>query len=221
MRRQLEKFLAICGALLISLSIASCASEGVTRAMSGPPRVQTDIFPGGSSSFSMGPFQKKENFVNVERAQWNFSAGRSGRFWGDIQPSIYPVATLNILQSYRPLDVRWKLKDGREFFLDDVDIRSISNDFLRKYPIQLQWQREGRPREKVGDGDPVLCFEIRNDELILKWIVRINNTPPNQRLTANGAATRWEIQHEETLVTTIKGNRIVGINFNTTYEPPK
>ena len=60
-------------ALLLVVGLSSCASAGVTRAMSGPPQVRADVFPGNYWNYSMGPFHRKENFENVERAQWNSS----------------------------------------------------------------------------------------------------------------------------------------------------
>lgn len=59
--------------LLVVLSLVACAVKpsadrsGVSAlsASSGP-----DYFPGGDRWYSWGPAQSKENFANVERAQW-------------------------------------------------------------------------------------------------------------------------------------------------------
>lgn len=205
-------------ALLLAVGLSSCASEGVTRAMSGPPQVRTDVFPGNYWNYSMGPFQRKENFENVERAQWNSSPRNTPRNWGDINPSRSAIGNLGNLQSYFMFDVRWKLKDGREFILENIDVRGISNDYLRKNPIQLQWQRENRPEVKVGEGYPILSHEVKNDAVLLKWVIRINRTPVNQRLTATGAATKWDIYDEEYLMAVIPGKPTLGLDFNTKYE---
>jgi len=45
-----------------------------------------------------------------------------------------------------------------------------------------------------------------------------NRTPVNQRLTAKGAATQWDIAHEEFLVATLKGVPTSGIEFNKKWE---
>jgi len=121
---------------------------------------------------------------------------------------------LGNMQSYFPFDVRWKLKDGREFTLENIDVRSISNDYLRKNPLQLGWQREGRPKHRVGDGGAILAFEVKDDAVLLKWVIRINLTPVNERLTATGAATNWNYIDEEHLMATLKGKPTSGINFS-------
>lgn len=180
--------------------------------------VQTDVFPGNYWNYSFGTFQKKENFENVQRAQYSAQARNQSRVWGDIKPQLSATGTLGMMQSYFPFDVRWKLKDGREFILENIDTRSISNDYLRKNPLQLQWQREGRPEAKVGEGYPILAHEIQNETVILKWVIRINRTPVNQRLTATGAATKWDFFDEEYVMATIKGNPTSNLDFNKTYE---
>lgn len=222
MKRFVEKFLTTCTVIALGLSIAGCVANhplpvrGDENIFARP--VQADIFPGNISSYSMGPFQKTENFDNVQRAQWNRGLGREAKVWSDLVTSISAIGNLGNLQSYRALDVRWKLKDGREFTLENIDVRSISNDYLRKNPLQLQWQREGRPRDRVGDGDATLAFEVKDDTVLLKWAIGINRTPVHQRLTATGAATKWDFVEEEHVMTTLKGIPTTGIDFNKTYE---
>ena len=183
--------------------------------------VQADIFPGNVSNYSFGSFQKPENFVNVERAQSNSAPRNASRVWIEIVPSRSASGTMGNMQSYLRFDVRWKLKDGREFILENIDTRGISNEYLRKNPIQLQWQREGRPRDRVGDGDAILTFEVKDDSVLLKWAVRINRTPVTQRLTSTGAATKWDVYTEEYVMTTLKGIPTSDINFNLQDEPRK
>jgi hypothetical protein len=203
---------------LVYLGLTGCASEGVTRAMSGPPTVPKDIFPGNYWHYSMGTFQKKENFTNVERAQWNSSPRNQARNWGDIHPTTRAIPNLNILQSYFMFDIRWKLKDGREFILENIDVRTIANDYLRRNPIQLQWQKENRQRDKVGDGHATLTHEIKDDTVVLKWVVSINRTPVEKRLTPTGAATKWDIYDEEYPIAVIKGIPTEHIDFEIKYE---
>lgn len=218
MNRLSRRLLRLCLGLLMALSVAGCAEYGVTRAMSGPPRGQTDIFPGNHWNYSFGMFQKAENFENVLRAQDNTSRRGEPRHWTDIKPTRSAIPNLNILQSYFPFDVRWKLKDGREFILENIDVRGVANDYLRKNPIQMGWQRENRPRALVGDGGATLCYEVKDDTVLLKWAISINRTPVNQRLTATGAATHWDIQHEEYLMAAIKGTPTKDINLDNKYE---
>lgn len=221
MNRLIKKLLSTGGALALAFSLAGCTANhplpvrGDENVFARP--VQTDIFPGGVSSYSMGPFQKKENFENVERAQRNESPRNAPLSWADIRPSTSAIGNLGNLQTYFPFDVRWKLKDGREFILENIDVRSISNEYLRRNPIQLQWQREGRPRDRAGDGDATLAFEVKDDTVLLKWAISINRTPVNQRFTATGAATKWDFVDEEFVMATLKGNPTSGIDFNTKY----
>jgi len=178
MRKAYQHLRHLCAVLALGVILAGCAAnyplpvrgdENIFRRS-----VQTDIFPGNHPFYSMGPFQKKENFENVERAQWNRGIGREAKVWSDLVVSTSAIGNLGNLQSYRPLDVRWKLKDGREFILENIDVRSLSNDYLRRNPIQLQWQRENRPRAVYGDFSPTLSFEVKDDSLLLKWVITIN-----------------------------------------------
>lgn len=122
------------------------------------------------------------------------------------------------LYAYYPLHVRWKLKDGREFMLENIDIRAIMSDYFKNHEIQLQWQREGRARDRIGDSGPLLTHEVRDDTVRIKWVITTNHTPVNQRLTSTGAATRWIFTDEEYLVATIKGVPTSGIDFNKKWE---
>jgi hypothetical protein len=223
MKNSLPKFLIWFIACAWALGLAGCAANyplpvrGDENIFARP--VQTDLFPGGVSVYSFGPFQKAENFVNVERAQTNSAPRNAARVWINIAPVRSAVGTMGNLQSYFPFDVRWKLKDGREFILENIDTRGISNDFLRKHPLQMGWQRENRARHSVGDGSAILCFEVKDDTVLLKWVIRINRTPVNQRLTATGAATHWDVYDEEHIMIALKGNPTSNIDFNKTYEP--
>jgi hypothetical protein len=225
MNRLIKKLLSAGGALAFVLSLAGCAANhplpvrGDENVFTRP--VQTDIFPGNYWNYSFGTFQKKENFENVDRAQFSAQARNQPRIWGDIKPQLSATGTLGMMQSYFPFDVRWKLKDGREFILENINVRDISNEYLRKNPIQLQWQREGRPEAKVGEGYPILAHEIQNDTVVLKWVIRINRTPVNKRLTATGASTKWDFVDEEHLMAVLKGVPTSSIDFNKTYEPRK
>jgi hypothetical protein len=222
MKTFIYKVLTWLAACALALGLAGCIAN-IPLPVRGDENIfaqpaQTDVFPGGVSSFSMGPFQKKENFVNIERAQWNRTLSKAERVWGDIIPSASAIGNLGNMQSYFPFDVRWKLKDGREFILENIDTRGISNDYLSRNPLQMGWQRENRPRHSVGDGNAILCFELKDDTVFLKWVIRINRTPVNLRLTATGAATQWDVYDEGHAMTAIKGTPTSNIDFNKTYE---
>ncbi len=122
------------------------------------------------------------------------------------------------MQAYYPLHVRWKLKDGREFILENIDTAALMREYFKTHKLQLQWQREGRPQAKVGEGSPLLAHEVKDDTVILKWVITINRTPVNERLTPTGAANYWDTYDEEHVVAVLKGIPTSGIDFRKTRE---
>jgi hypothetical protein len=202
----------------LTFSLLACAGgplsvKTAAPALSAP--AGPDYFPGGDRWYSWGPAQSKENFANVERAQWATGMYTKQRSWGPISVSSSVVTpNLNILAAYYPLHVRWKLKDGREFILENIDIRAIMREYFKTHDLKQQWQRENRPRDRIGDGDAILGHEIKDDRVIIKWYIPINRTPVNQRLTATGAATKWDIINEEHFVTSIPAQSTTGIDFD-------
>lgn len=211
--------------LFLAIGLMACAARPSANstvapglsASSGP-----DYFPGGDRWYSWGPAQSKENFSNVQRAQWATGMYTKQRSWGPISVSSSVVTpNLNALAAYYPLHVRWKLKDGREFILEDIDIRAIMREYFKTHDLKQQWQRENRPQAKVGDGKAILAHEIKDDSVIIKWYIRINRTPVDQRLTAAGAATKWDVVDEEHFVTSIPGKPTSGIDFDNWSEVRK
>lgn len=178
---------------------------------------ERDTFPGGSPYYSYGVSQSKENFVNVERAQSDYSLHKGQRTWAETKPRVSP-GEFNMLQSYYPLSVRWQLKDGRQFIAENIDVRAIMREYFKSNDIKLPWQKEGRPRDGKGDYNPSLVHEVKDDTVIIKWHVITNTTPVNERFTASGAATRWQRTREEFVVTTIKGTPTSGIDFEKKWE---
>jgi hypothetical protein len=207
-------------ALAIGLGLTGCAEQGVTRAMNGSQSflAQQDYFPGGFWMYSWGIGQSKESFENVERAQDSYGRGSNRRTWSETGPGGRPSATMGALQSYLPLSVRWKLKDGRELMLENIDVRSIMREYFKTHDIKLQWQRENRPRDRVGDFEPMLSYEVRGDAVVIKWVITINRTPPARRLTPTGAATRWDTYDEQSEVISLQGKPTSGIDFNKRFE---
>lgn len=208
--------------LFVALGLVACAA-GPSANSGAAPAVSTpsgaDYFPGGDRWYSWGPAQSKENFANVEQAQWATGMYTKQRSWGPISVSSSVVTpNLNALPAYYPLHVRWKLKDGREFILENIDIRAIMREYFKTHDLKQQWQREGRPKSSVGDGKAILGHEVKDDKVIIKWYIRINRTPVDQRLTSTGAATKWDMIHEEYFVTSIPGKPTTGINFDKWFE---
>jgi hypothetical protein len=199
--------------LVLATLLAGCAIGP-----GGSPAPGRDYFPGGAPSYNWGVGQSKANFANVERAQDEYSPYTTQRVWKDATAGGRASGTMLGLTAYYPLHVRWKLKDGREFMLENIDIRAIMREYFKTHDIQLQWQREGRARDGVGDLGPLLAHEVKDDTVLIKWVITTNHTPVNQRLTATGAATRWVFTDEEHLVTVIKGVPTSGIDFDKKWE---
>lgn len=163
--------------------------------------------------YSYGPGQTRENFANVAFAQFDYALW-SGRHWGAMGPGNRATATRLGLQTYYPLHVRWKLKDGREFILENIDTAAIMREYFKTHQLQLQWQREGRPGKKFGDYSPLLAHEVKGDTVILKWVITINRTPVSERSDSNGKTTFWDTYDEEHIVAALQGLPTSGIDFS-------
>lgn len=198
---------------VFAAGLAACTATANRSAEQG-----SDYFPGGEAYYSWGASQSKENFLNVERAQSAYSPYSKERAWIDLRPTSRASAEIIGLQAYYPLHVRWKLKDGREFILENIDFRPSMHEYFKTHDIKLQWQKEGRSKAKVGDAGPLLVHEIKDDTVRIKWVITTNHTPVNQRLTATGAATKWVMTDEEYLVATFQGIPTSGINFDKWFE---
>lgn len=203
----MKHFLQRLAIVFLSLLFSACAS------VSNGPEQGRDYFPGGVPFYSYGVSQSKENFANIERAQSYYGMYTKERWWSSIKPVRAP-GSVNMLQMYYPLDVRWKLKDGREFILEKIDIRAIMREYFKTNDIKMPWQKEGRSKEGPSDGYPSLVHEVKDDNVIIKWMVITNHTPVSERFTATGAATRWKFTDEEFIVTTIKGKPTRSIDFD-------
>lgn len=205
--------------MFVAMGLLACAARPSADS-TGAPALSApsgpDYFPGGDRWYSWGPAQSKENFASVQQAQWATGMYTKQRSWG---PMVTP--NLNALAAYYPLHVRWKLKDGREFILENIDIRAIMREYFKTHDLKQQWQRENRPQAKVGDGKSILAHEIKDDTVIIKWYIRINRTPVDLRLTSTGAATKWDVVDEEHFVISIPGKSTSGIDFDNWSEVRK
>ena len=210
--KRLLRWIGLIG-LTLTLSLLACASGPGGSAAQG-----RDYFPGGSPDYAWGLSQKREDFAQVEKAQSYYGLYAKVRTWQYITTSSRASATIIGLHAYYPLHVRWKLKDGREFMLENIDIRAIMREYFKSHDIPLQWQREGRPKAKSGDSGPLLAHEVKDDTVRIKWVISTNHTPVDKRFTPSGAATRWVTTDEEHLITTLQGVPTSGIDFNNWYE---
>lgn len=206
--------------LVLAASLAGCAATDAVTNPSGQAQVKPGHapIPGGYWMYSFGSGQTKQHFENVEVAQSYYGLWFGQKSWSAIGPSTRAMGYIVGLQTYYPLHVRWKLKDGREFILEDIDVPAIMRTYFRTHSLQLQWQRERRSKA-IGDGGPTLAHEVNGDTVILKWVITFNRTPVNKRLTPTGAATRWDLVDEEHIVITLKGNPTSGVDFSKKYGP--
>ena len=199
-------------ALLLSL-LQACASSNWL------PRGDRIPVPGGL--YSWGTSQKVEDFANVEIAESRILrySGHPGA-WREIYASKRAAAQVSGLQSYFPMQARWKLKDGREFILEFIDQGALVREYMKTHEIKVQWEREGR-KFVLGDADALLTHDFKDDTLRLKWVVRLNRTPVDQRLLPSGAANYWVTEDEEHVISVIKGVVADGIDFTQKYDTPK
>src|SRR5262245_29261604 len=105
--------------------IAVCLTACATTA-----RKYTDTLPGDAQFYSYGVVQSKENFENVKRAHSDYTLYSTERAWIDIKPRRSP-SEFNMLQIYYPLHVRWELKDGRQFILENIDVGAIMREYFK------------------------------------------------------------------------------------------
>lgn len=208
--------------LVAPLILQACASSmepGASAGTSDSAIVKPGFgpIPGGYWMYSFGLGQTKRNFENIEIAQSYYGLWSNYRQWSALGPVGGNAATIIGLQAYYPLHVRWKLKDGREFTAENIDVAALMREYFRATNLDLQWQREGRQKH-VGDASPLLVHEVKDEGVILKWVLTINRTPVQDRLTPAGVATKWDTYDEEHIVTTIKGKLTKGVEFSKTRE---
>jgi hypothetical protein len=169
--------------------------------------------PGGV--YAWGTDQRIEDFADVEVAQsellmWN---ANESRMWRPITPTKFEAAQVGNLRRYFPMRARWRLKDGREFILESIDTATILREYFATHPaIKAQWERENRSLA-FGDASPELVHDIKGDGLRLRWVLRINRTPIEQRRT-----NPWTVEREVYPITVIKGTPVSGLDFKTLYE---
>lgn len=192
------------------LLVVACAGGGQLR--------ERDYFPGNSPYYSFGVAQSAENFANVKRAQSALGLNADDRAWGDSGPGVAP-GVVSMAQSYFPFSMRWELKDGRQFILENIDVRSIMKEYFKdkNNDITLPWQKEGRQRDR-WEYDPALVYEIKDNVLRLKWLITDIKTPSDQRFLPSGATTKWDLDRKEYFVKEIKGNPTQGVDFNQKWE---
>jgi hypothetical protein len=211
--------------LLLLLGLQGCSVNQITLGQDatpvpypGPVKPARAPTPGDYPFYSFGVSQKYEDMEAIDIAQAYYGLYGGYRSWGRVTPGRTASATKVGLQLYFPLHVRWRLKDGREFILENIDVPQIMREYFKNNHIHLQWQREGRSKASRGDYDGLLAYEIKEDTVIIKWVITLNKTPVEKRGAVNGRAPFWELVDEEQVVIVLRGNPAVGIDFDKTYE---
>ncbi|MBT0569086.1 hypothetical protein KIK84_01990 [Curvibacter sp. CHRR-16] len=216
----MASFVTRIAAILLTVCLAACANAPVgsnsDERFASVAR-GTDFLPGNAKFYSYGVSQSKENFANIERAQSDYSLYKGRRYWTDDKPG-RSSGTLNLLQQYYLLHVRWQLKDGHQFIAENIDVRAVMQEYFKTHRIVLPYQKEGRTYSANGDFDPTLVHELKDDTVILKWLITTLKTSPNERFTKDMVANPWKFEYEEHIVTTIKGTPTVGIDFEKHWE---
>jgi len=118
--------------------LAACASTDTPRNARG-----LHYLPGNAKSYSLGIGQSDENFAQILDAQWTYGRYSTTRFWNGISPGRNASATDLGYQVYYPMSFRWKLKDGREYMLENVNVAAIMQDYFKTHDIRLPWQKRG------------------------------------------------------------------------------
>lgn len=181
---------------------------------------------GDAKTYGFGVSQSKDDFANVEVAQLNFGMYKTRRSWEAILPN-RGSTRYAALSYYYPFDMRWKLKDGREFIIENVDTAAVMREYLKTHQLLLQPQQEKRLRHPVGDYDPAIVVGVKDDTVVIKWQITMNRTPVEKRLPVmvNGKpamdGTPWKLENEEYFVTALKGIPTSGIDFTKQYEVRK
>ncbi|WP_394706523.1 hypothetical protein [uncultured Hydrogenophaga sp.] len=201
-----------------SVNQFSLGQDGTPVPYPGPVKPARAATPGDYPFYSFGISQKYEDMEAIDIAQAYYGVYGGYRSWGRVTPGRTASATKVGLQLYFPLHVRWRLKDGREFILENIDVPQIMREYFKSNSIRLQWQREGRPKARVGDFEGLLAYEVQGDSVLLKWVLVMNRIPAAERVNAEGKVVRWDTYDEEYLVARIKGNPVGGIDFSKTYE---
>lgn len=209
----MNRWLRLSCLTLLLLLLQACTSINTLSSVGRTP------VPGGM--YSWGTSQKTEDSANLEIAQSRlllYSNYTSP--WGKISASKIAAAQISGLQSYPPMQARWKLKDGREFILEFVDQGALVSSYMKSHELKVQWEREGR-KFALGDADANLTHDIKDDTFRLKWVITLNQTPVNRRLRPDGAANPWTFEDEEHVIAVIKGVATSGIDFTQRYDASK
>lgn len=199
--------------------LAACASTA-TNNRQNFVNGGADYFPGGTDFYCYGYSNEKEYFLtHIEQAQSYYGLFAAPRTWTPV--GVGTGCTIIALQSYAPLSVRWKLKDGREFIIDALDLRPYLREYFKNNDITMPWIREGRTKDKLGDAEAALAFQIKEDGIYLIWYLRVTETPVEERFkrdAENPKGKLWKMRTEFYPIATIKATQTSGIDFNKTYE---
>lgn len=205
--------------VLLAQALAGCESlRAGVWSLPGRP-VQRTLIPGDAPTFSVGYSQDREYFKEyVVNAQYAYHLHRSSRTWVDIYLDVGAFIGWDIWPA--PISVRWELKDGRKFIVDDIPTSRYAAEFRDRMWVPLQHHRERRP-PAMWDADPMLAVEVWEDMAILKWHVPLNLTPPSERTpyTPNKKLKPHKFTFEEYVIAEVKGHPVTTIDFRQTWEP--
>ena len=85
---------------------------------------------------------------------------------------------------------------------------------LAKDRASISKQKAGRFYPQCGDFNPAFVHEVKDDVVILKWILTIRTTPRTELQPKRGGLGQLPKYEEEYIVTIIKGTPTNGIDFD-------
>ena len=202
------------------LALSGCASHPLDFPMQNLTR--DNPLPGDAVVYDWGLCQTATSAATIARAQKGYMWSGTRDVWHSVEPNSRPVATDIGLQRFYPLSVRWQLKDGRQFLLDKADLRPVMKTYFSQHSIVMPWQRENRrAKSKPMDSNPMLCVEVKDDGVLIKWVVVLSHLQEKSDPRSPGVPD-YKFSYEHYPVTTLKGQPTAGIDFEKwmVFHPP-
>lgn len=168
-------------------------------------------YPGKKIWHRTGYLVNREHLSSaVERAQFCMCFPGAPMVWREVGADDRPDSDEVGVMSPSHLYLRWQLKDGRKFRVDEVDIDALILENVGSHPfISKEWSVYS------SDGDdpihPSLAYEIHEDSLIFRWIVY-----KKEKRVGRSDATKLalEIIGKSRPIATLKARMLKRINFN-------
>ncbi len=212
--------------LIVALVLSACSTAtryDLHRQQFVDGMVIRDYFLGGADSYCFSHYTKdKEQFDStIEKAEASFETSLTDRHWIPIRSSKNHSCGTSGMRYYYQISARWKLKDGREFMIDRLNVRPLMREFFKTQDAPMQWVVGGRAKG-IGDGEPGVLLDVQGDSIVLYWVNHLNDQPFAERLIPDAQYPKGryiaKLRKEYYTAATVKGTPTSGIDFNKTYE---